>query len=115
MPRRIRQRAAVGVLGKFVTRRSRGRCELCSGKDDLRLWELPPFPEEPDPDLTLLTCGRCRSWLEGAAVDPLSARFLSTCVWSDVPPVREAARRLLESVPDGDPWVRDALEVLESA
>ncbi len=112
MARRIRQRAAVGILGKFITRRSRGRCELCGGREGLRLWELPPFPEEPDPDNTLLTCARCRGWLESERVDSLEARFLSGSVWSELTAVREATRRLLTATPVDDPWVRDALEVL---
>jgi len=113
MPRRIRQRAAAGVLGKFLTRRSRGRCELCSGKDDLRIHELPPFPEEPDPDNTLLACARCRTWLEAGKIEPIEARFLSTAAWSDLPSVRDAARRLLEAIPGGDPWVQDAIEATD--
>jgi protein PhnA len=112
MGRRIRQRAAVGVLGKFVTRRSHGRCELCGGRDGLRLWEIPPFPEEPDPESTLLACARCRAWLEEGDIEPLEARFLSGAVWSDLAAVREAARRLLSAAPSDDPWIRDALEVL---
>ncbi len=115
MPRRIRQRAAAGVLGKFLTRRSRGRCELCGGKGDLRIWELPPFPDEPEPDNTLLGCARCRAWLETGKLEPIEARFLGTAIWSDLVPVREASRRLLHVLPVGEPWVHDALEALEWA
>jgi hypothetical protein len=106
-----RQRPAVGILGKDLTRRSRGRCELCGGTGDVRPWELPPFPEEPDPERTLMTCARCRGWLEREEIDPVQARFLSEAVWSNVAPVKLAAARLLLAS-DGldDPWLRDALE-----
>ena len=110
--RRPRQRAAVGVLGKELTRRSRGRCELCGGKDDNRPFQLPPFPEEPDPDRTLMACRRCRTWLEQERIVPVEARFLAEAVWSDLPPVRLAAARLLLTVEDPeDPWMQDALDV----
>lgn len=110
--RRYRQRAAVGVLGKLLTRRSRGRCELCGGKDEPRPWELPPFPEEPDPDRTLMACRRCRDWLERERIVPVEARFLAEAVWSELAPVRLAAARLLLTVEDpDDPWMHDALDV----
>jgi protein PhnA len=106
-----KQRPQVGALGKDLTRRSRGRCELCGGTGDVRPYELAPFPEEPDPERTLMTCGRCRQWLETDTIEPVEARFLSEAVWSEVMPVKLAAARLLIAT-DGldDPWLRDALE-----
>jgi protein PhnA len=112
--RRVRQRAAVGALGKDLTRRSRGRCELCAAREDVRAFELPPFPEEPSLDRALHACGRCRRWLEGEEIAPLEARFLGEAVWSDVPPVRlAAARLLLRAGFDDDPWLVDALEAAD--
>jgi protein PhnA len=106
-----KQRARAGELGKELTRRSRGRCELCAGSGDVRPYELPPFPDEPDPDRTLMACGRCRGWLETGEIVHREARFLSEAVWSDVPPVRLAAARLLMAT-DGldDPWLQDAID-----
>jgi protein PhnA len=99
------------MLGKQLTRRSRGRCELCEGQVDVRPYELPPFPEEPDPERTLMTCGRCRDWLERGEVDPIQAHFLSSAVWAELPPVRLAAARLLLACDDlSDPWLQDALD-----
>jgi hypothetical protein len=109
--KKVKQRPQVGVLGKALTRRSRGRCELCAGAGDVRPYELAPFPEEPDPERTLMTCGRCRDWLETGQIDPIQAHFLSSAVWSDLAPVKLAAARMLIAS-DGldDPWLRDALE-----
>jgi len=102
----------VGVLGKHLTRRSRGRCELCDGRQDVRPFELHPFPEEPDPERALMTCHRCRDWLEKDRIDPVEAHFLGGAVWSDQAPVRLAAARLLLSHEDpDDPWMQEALEV----
>jgi hypothetical protein len=109
--KRPKQRPQVGVLGKELTRRSKGRCELCDGRVDVRPFELPPFPEDPDPERTLMACGRCREWMEHERIDPVQAHFLSEAVWSDLAPVKLAAARLLLAS-DGldDPWLRDALD-----
>jgi hypothetical protein len=117
MAKRVKQRAAVGVLGKDLTRRSRGRCELCERREDVRAWEIPPFPELPDLESALMTCGRCRAWLEASApVDVLEVRFLSGAVWSEVAPVRLAAGLLLRQVEGrGDPWIQEALDVLDAS
>jgi protein PhnA len=109
--KRPKQRPQVGALGKHLTRRSRGRCELCEAQIDVRPYELPPFPEEPDPERTLMACGRCRDWLERGEVDPIQAHFLSSAVWAELPPVRLAAARLLLACDDlSDPWLQDALD-----
>lgn len=109
-----KQRPQVGALGKELTRRSRGRCELCESKDDVRAYELPPFPDEPDPDRTLMACGRCRRWMETDTIDPVQAHFLSSAVWADLAPVKLAAARLLIAHEDlDDPWLRDAIDAAD--
>lgn len=109
-----KQRAAVGVLGKALTRRSRGRCELCGERHDVRLYELAPFPEEPDPDRVVMACERCRRWLDTEEIEPIQAHFLSSAVWSDVPPVKLAAARMLLAADfQEDPWLLDALEAAD--
>jgi protein PhnA len=112
--KKIRQRPKVGVLGKALTRRSHGCCELCGSKSEPFPFELPPFPEEPELERTLLACKRCRDWLDGKAIEPREAHFLSRAVWADEPAVRLAAARLLLSVDDPeDPWMRDALDAVD--
>lgn len=109
--RKVKQRAAVGLLGKELTRRSRGRCELCDSREGVRPWELPPFPDEPDPDRTLMACARCRDWLERGEAEGMGASVLTQAVWSELPAVRLAAARLLVTSDFADdPWVRDALD-----
>lgn len=109
--KRIKQRAKIGLIGKELTRRSRGRCELCLGREDVRGFELTPFPDDPDPDRALMACGRCRHWLEFGDVRPIEAHFLSSAVWSQTPPVRLAAARMLLNVDDPeDPWLHEALD-----
>lgn len=115
MAKRLKQRAAIGILGKDLTRRSRGRCELCGGKGDVRGWEIPPFPEEPRMDRAVMTCGRCRAWLEGAPIEVVEARFLGTAVWHECEAVREAAGLLLRRIAASDePWIHEAIDVLDN-
>ena len=114
MAKRIKQRALVGVLGKALTRRSRGRCELCGGREEPRPYELTPYGDAPDPERTLMGCTRCRHWLETGGVDPVEARFLSSAVWSEEPAVRLAAGRLLRMAEgQDDRWWVDAMEVVD--
>jgi protein PhnA len=109
--RKVKQRPAVGILGKLLTRRSRGRCELCEGREGVRPWEIPPFPDEPDPERTLMACARCRAWLEAGVAQGIEAQVLAQSVWSEEPAVRLAsARLLLASDFAEDPWIRDALD-----
>ncbi|HMV65792.1 MAG TPA: hypothetical protein PKA64_02990 [Myxococcota bacterium] len=109
--RKAKQRAAIGVLGKAITRRSRGRCELCDGREEPRLYELEPFPDEPVEERVVMACARCRRWLENDELVPLEAYFLSGSVWSDLPAVRLAAGRMLLAADDReDPWIADAIE-----
>jgi hypothetical protein len=109
--KKVKQRPAAGSLGKLLTRRSKGKCELCNGTGDVRPYELAPFPEEPDPERTLMACARCRDWLENDRIDPVQAHFLSSAVWAELAPVRLAAARLLLANDDfDDPWLQDALD-----
>lgn len=106
-----KQRPTIGVLGKWITRRSRGACELCDERHETRLFELYPFPEEPRPERILMACKRCRTWLQKGHIDPRQARFLGVAVWHEEPAIRLAAGRLLLCNPQqGAVWVRDALE-----
>lgn len=110
--KRLKPRPAVGRLGKTLTRRSRGRCELCDRKDGgVEPYELPPWPDDPDPERTLMTCARCRGWLHTGRIVPIEAHFLGQAIWSELAPVKLAAARLLLSADDlSDPWLRDALD-----
>ena len=114
MKKRVKQRARVGGLGKDLTRRSRGRCELCEGRESVRPFELVPFSEEPSLERTLMGCERCRRWLERGKVQAVEASFLSSAVWSLEPAVQLAAMRLLLLADDPDsPWLRDALDAAD--
>ena len=112
--KRIKQRALAGVLGKALTRRSRGVCELCESRDQSRVYELSPFPTEPELERSLMACGRCRSWLEQREAGGVDAHFLSSAIWSEEPAVQLAAARILLCVDlDEHPWAQEALEAVQ--
>lgn len=112
--KRPKQRPQAGLLGKTLTRRSKGKCELCESKDQPRPYELWPFPDMPDENRTILACQRCRSWLDGERFSPVHAHFLSQAIWSETAPVKLAAARLLLATDSiDDPWLQDALEAAQ--
>lgn len=112
--KKIKQRPAVGQLGKALTRRSRGRCELCESNDRPFPYELVPFPEEPTMERTLVACGQCREWLEKNQIVPVQAHFLSSAIWSSERAVSLAAARLLLAGDDPTtPWMQDALAAVD--
>ena len=110
--KKYKQRAGIGSFGKEITRRSKGACELCEGRESTRLWELPPFPLEISSERLLMTCGRCRTWLETSNFPPIEAHFLTDAIWKPEPIVQLAAAKLLMCCDDlNDPWIMDALEM----
>ncbi len=61
-----------------------------------------------------MACSRCRRWMEQERIDPVEAHFLGSAVWSELPPVRLAAARLLLTREDlDDPWLADALDAAD--
>lgn len=105
--------AAVKGLGRVLARRARSSCELCEDKGvSLDPTEVPPAPEEPEVERTILVCGRCQSAMGGGDMGARDWRFLESVMWSELAPVQVAAVRLLRRLaeaPDAH-WARDALD-----
>lgn len=77
------------------------------------MYEVPPFPPDPDIERALMGCERCREWLERGGIIPVQAYFLESAIWSEHLAVRLAAARMLIEVDGMEvPWVRDALEAV---
>jgi protein PhnA len=104
---------AVAALGRALSRRARNRCELCGEKTSLSVVEIPPLPEDPDPDQAVIVCARCKGVLEGRKEDPGTLRFLEESVWSEQAPVQIAVVRLVRGLAgDGVDWAERVLEGL---
>lgn len=105
---------ALAKLGGPLSRRSRSRCELCSdGGVGLHPTEVPPKPDDPDPDRTLLLCEPCADGVRGGRIDDARWRFLEEVVWSETPVVQVGAIRILRRLAKGGAlWPTATLEVL---
>ena len=107
------RQSAVAGLGRTLARRARNRCELCNEKTSLSVVEIPPLPEEPDPEQAVIVCQRCQDLLSGRSADPSTLRFLEESIWSEQPPVQIAVVRLVRKLSaDGVEWAERTLEGL---
>jgi protein PhnA len=103
---------ALQGMGKDLTRRAKSKCEI-TGAAGVALWpyEVPPVPEDPDLERTLLVSPECREMLEHP--DRLSGRgwqCLAETVWSEMPAVQVVAWRMLNELAKREDWAREVLE-----
>ena len=104
---------AVAGLGRALARRAKSTCELCEESGlPLRVCEVPPLPEDPDPDRAVMVCEACAEALAGGTItNPESFRSLQGVVWSEVPAVQVTAVRVLRRLADqGAAWAPDLLD-----
>lgn len=115
LERHLQRREDIFLMGRELGRRSRSRCELCGERTSLEIVEVPPLPEDPDPDHALMVCARCRTLVEGGkrkgGAEEL--RFLCEAIWSELAPVQIVAVRAMRRLSDeGVDWAARALEDL---
>lgn len=106
------RQAVLSSFGKDLTRRSGAKCELCDASGvPLSIYEVSPVPSEPAFGHCLFACEDCREQLEQPKrLSPERWRFLTRCVWSEVPAVQVMAARLLDRFSLSESWAREALE-----
>ena len=105
----------VSSLGKELSRRAKSKCELCGVQSSLKVMELPPLPEEPDPDHALLLCASCQPYVDEKhkLKTPHTFQFLHDSVWSDVAPAQILAVRLAKKLSNmGETWAQNILDNL---
>ena len=105
----------VSSLGKELSRRAKSKCELCGTQTSLKVMELPPLPEEPDPEHALLLCASCQPFLdEKSKFKNIHAlQFLHDAVWSEVPPAQILVVRITKKLAMlGENWAQNILENL---
>ncbi len=114
---------AIDALGRTLARRAKSTCEV-SGESGVSLqpYEVPPLPEDPTLDTTILISESVADLLaerekKGVLkVDAESAkelRYLENAIWSEVPAVKIVACRLLGSLEiPGQSWPRDTLDMV---
>jgi protein PhnA len=108
---------ALQGLGKDLARRAKSHCEITGiGGVPLQPWEVPPVPDYPDLDRTVLICSEVAEALDNP--DTLAGprwHCLAERLWSDVPAVQVLAWRMLAHLAESDHWAREALEQADLA
>jgi hypothetical protein len=72
---------------------------------------VPPAPEEPGLDTTLLLCERCRLCAEGGHLAETDWHLLEGTAWSESPAVQVTSIRLLRTLAENDVgWAQTTLD-----
>lgn len=98
-------------LFEKLSSRANSKCELCSEKKSLSLYEIPPV-EIVDENTALILCQICRDQIENPnMIDPMHWRCLNESMWSEFQSVQVMAYRLLKQL-KGEAWARELLDQL---
>lgn len=93
-----------------LMKRSSSRCELCSSKEDLQVFEVSDAPAGADQHI--LICNTCKEQIEDPEkIDPNHWRCLNDSMWSTVPAVQVMAWRMLTNL-RGEGWPQDLLDMM---
>lgn len=97
-------------LEQRLFHRSGSQCELCAGKEDLLVFEIPESPE--DSEKHLLICEECNHQIkEPESLNPNHWRCLNESMWSTVPAVQVMAWRMLHRL-SKEGWPQDLLDMM---
>jgi len=91
--------------------RSNNTCELCTSKEVLKVYLLPPSLNE-NVDNSLLVCSTCLNQIEGMVeMDVNHWRCLNDSMWSEYQAVQIMAWRLLQRLRN-EGWPKDLLDMM---
>ena len=91
--------------------RSDNQCELCSSKENLQVYEVPPVTISGI-DSCLLSCATCVGQIENAdTTEPNHWRCLNDSMWSEHDAVKVIAWRLLSRLRTAG-WSQDLLDMM---
>lgn len=91
--------------------RSNSRCELCGSKQNLAIYNVPPYSDD-DPEHCILACETCRTQIDDPEqMDPDHWRCLNESMWSDVPAVQVVSWRMLNRLTE-EVWPLELLDIL---
>lgn len=102
---------ALSAFGKELARRAKSKCELSGAAGiALRIYEIPPAPQEPDISKCLMLSEDVVSQLEAPAkINADSWHHLRELAWSDIPAVQIMCHRLLTYLAEENNWAQDLL------
>ena len=91
--------------------RSESQCELCSTKDDLKIYEVPPV-STGGIDGSLLACETCIGQIENPETTNANHwRCLNDSMWSEHETVKVVAWRMLSRL-KAEGWSQDLLDMM---
>lgn len=91
--------------------RSNTTCELCTSKENLNQYTIPPSLNE-SVDNSLLVCNSCLSQIEGhTQMDANHWRCLNDSMWSEFVAVQIMAWRMLQRLRN-EGWPKDLLDMM---
>lgn len=90
--------------------RSGNQCELCSAKEGLTVYEVPPATGHMED--AVLVCPKCLAQIEKKEeLDSAHWHCLTTSMWSEVPAVQVMAWRMLNRLRDQS-WAAENIDML---
>ncbi len=97
-------------LEQELFQRSGSQCELCSTKEDLKVYFIPDSPSNVENHL--LICGTCKGSIEEPGkTNPNHWRCLNDSMWSTIPAVQVMSWRMLNRLKD-EGWPQDLLDIM---
>ena len=100
----------MSMLEKLIDR-SGGQCELCSSKENLKIYEVPPT-STGGLDQSLLACETCITQIENPdTTDANHWRCLNDSMWSEHDAVKVVAWRMLSRL-KSEGWPKDLLDMM---
>lgn len=98
-------------IEKELQVRSGGACELCSSKDELKVYEVPPVTTGGT-DNSIMICQNCLNQIENPDKIDIKHWFcLNDSMWSEVVSVQMVAWRILDFLKT-ESWASDLLDML---
>lgn len=98
-------------LERALNKRSGSKCELCTGTNDLSVYEVPPVSTGGE-DKNILICSTCLEQItDSDKMDANHWRCLNDSMWSEVAAVQVVAWRMLSRLKSED-WPVDLLDMM---
>lgn len=99
-------------LAQILSERSGQQCELCSSKEQLNIYSVPPQTSNDTQDNSIYCCAICLQDIEKPeTADSNHWRCLNDAMWSEHTPVKVVAYRMLHHLKN-EGWPQDLLDMI---
>ena len=94
-----------------LLKRSGGKCELCGGIENLKVFKVLPIKKDDLSD-NILTCLTCKDQLENTGTENLNHwRCLNESIWNENIAVQVVSYRMLTRL-SNESWPKELLEMI---